>query len=156
MSKVYTGIWIDSREALIFQMTRTSEHFKRLNSGVETHHLHNGGRSSIPNVPHDANKEKELLRKRNSQLKIYFESILNHIATSDEVLLCGPGNTKLALEKMILKARHVEVQILGDQHGTRSALDKKPILTMLNAALGCIEHPTVDQFAGETIVPDRE
>ena len=113
MSKVHAGIWIDSREALVFVMHKSSEHFVRIRSEVEDFHIHGGARSATPYGPQDAVKEKKNLHRRQHQFQRFFEKILDHISYSDEVLICGPGQTKLAFEKSILGDKSRGYRITG-------------------------------------------
>lgn len=113
MSKVQTGIWIDSREALIFTMRKDSEHFERVVSEVEEFHMHSEGKSASPFVVRDALKEKRMLRRRTEQLEKFFSQVIGIIAPSDEVLICGPGESKLGLEKAILHKKYRNYRLIG-------------------------------------------
>lgn len=113
MSKVQTGIWIDSREALIFTMRKDSEHFVRIISGVEEYHVHSEGKSASPFVVRDAIKEKQILSRRTLQFQRFFQEVLAVITHNDEILVCGPGNTRLGLEKAILTDKTRKYSLIG-------------------------------------------
>ena len=113
MSKVYAGIWVDSREALVFVMDKSSELFVRIFSEVEEYHVHGGARSSTPYGPQDAVKEKKQLHRRQRQFQRFFEQVLDHVGYSDEVLVCGPGQTKYGLEKSILALKAKQYRLMG-------------------------------------------
>ncbi|MCE7993347.1 MAG: hypothetical protein HEP71_15280 [Roseivirga sp.] len=113
MGKVQTGIWIDSREALIFAMRKDSEHFERIVSEVEEYHVHSEGKSASPFVVRDAIKEKQILNRRTLQFQKFFTQVLEAIALSDEVLVCGPGETKSGLEKAILSDKQRSYRLMG-------------------------------------------
>lgn len=113
MSKVQTGIWIDSREALIFTMRKDSEHFERIVSNVEEYHVHSEGKSASPFVVRDAIKEKQILSRRSLQFQRFFSEVLAVVSDSDEVLICGPGNTRLGLEKAMLPDKNRKYRLVG-------------------------------------------
>ena len=113
MSKVHAGIWIDSREALVFVMDRGSEHFVRIHSEVEDYHIHGGARSSTPYGPQDAVKEKKNLHRRQHQFQQFFDEVLQHVTHSDEVLICGPGQAKHLLEKTMLSDKSQHYRLVG-------------------------------------------
>lgn len=113
MSKVHTGIWIDSREALIFTMRKDSEHFERIVSDVEEYHVHSEGKSASPFVVRDAIKEKQILNRRTQQFQVFFSKVLTAIAESDEVLICGPGKSKSGLERAVLSEKTRSYRLLG-------------------------------------------
>ncbi len=113
MSKMQTGIWIDSREALIFTMRKDSEHFERIVSEVEEYHVHSEGKSASPFVVRDAIKEKQILNRRSLQFQKFFSKVMEAVVQSDEVVVCGPGKSKKGLEKAILNNKPRQYRLIG-------------------------------------------
>lgn len=100
MKKV--GIWLDQKEANIITLENDSFQLKSIYSDIETRERFDGeskifgrfGDQYLNNEKTKENKIKDLTQK-------YLNEIINELKNIEEVMLFGPAQTKIILEKMI-------------------------------------------------------
>ena len=96
------GIWLDQKEANIITLENDSFQLKSIYSDIETRERFDGeskifgrfGDQYLNNEKTKENKIKELTQR-------YLNEIINELKNVEEVMLFGPAQTKLILEKMI-------------------------------------------------------
>lgn len=101
-----TGIWIDSKQAIIVKLNNNTETVLKVPSGIE-------GRVRIPGEgkqytrmgDHFFNDEKKMEEKHNHQLSGYFKNVIEKIKDSDDILIIGPSESKLGLQKAISESK---------------------------------------------------
>jgi len=101
MTKNY-GIWIDTKQAIIVKLTKTSHQIKKIPSAIETRVRVEGeskkyGRFGGQYLTYEKNR----LRKRKFQTKKFTNILLKELSHSDALVLFGPANMKRILEKEI-------------------------------------------------------
>lgn len=112
----YTGIWVDHSRALIVRIEDGLSYVNHVESKLHrTEHRTAGSRGTTPYGPQDVNDEKSNDRKQKSQLRAYYQEIVDHLLNADGILLMGPGEAKVELELEIrdsfsLKDKIVSVQ----------------------------------------------
>jgi tRNA uridine 5-carbamoylmethylation protein Kti12 len=72
---------------------------KTIHSEVENYHVKGGSRSKTPWGPHQVVKDSTYMEREKHQLKKYFREIATTIADADSIVIYGPAETNLKLEK---------------------------------------------------------
>ena len=116
--KKYVGIWVDHEKAFIASLVKndeiTHEAIHQIKSNVEGHfRLSGGSRSRTPYGPQDVASEKSIDKRRNHRLRQYYQKVIRQIQDSRKVLIFGPGEAKLELEKEIRKSKELARKLVG-------------------------------------------
>ena len=93
------GIWIDKEKAHIVTVKSNKDTMKTIHSEVENYHVKGGSRSKTPWGPHQVVKDSTYMEREKHQLKKYFNEIASAIADADSIVIYGPAETNLKLEK---------------------------------------------------------
>jgi len=107
------GLWIDHKKAIIVVQSEKGEDVQTIESGVGRH-IHYRG-ASHPKSPYSAQYQQgddQLDNKFSEQLKKFYEKVIAQLRGAGEVLIIGPGEAKVELEKRIAHEK-VNVQIVG-------------------------------------------
>jgi hypothetical protein len=97
------GIWIDHKRAVI--VTAAAEHVasETVNSDVPAH-PHYAGQQ-------DGGGEKKYEERRAHQLNRYYDAVISRVTAPEGLLIFGPGEVKLELEKRIRSSTQVACAI---------------------------------------------
>jgi hypothetical protein len=109
------GLWIDHKKAIIVVQSEQGENIQKIESGVGRHVSYRG--ASHPKSPYSAQYQQgdnQLDNKFNEQLNKFYDKIIAHLRAAGAVLIFGPGEAKVELEKRIVHEK-VRVQIAGIQ-----------------------------------------
>ena len=99
---VKSGVWIDSKKALIVKLTESGKSLKIIESGIESREREPGeGRSFGRFANQFLSTETRKKRRLINQEKPFFQSVLRELKDCDELVLFGPSNTKIKLYKEI-------------------------------------------------------
>lgn len=93
------GIWIDKEKAHIVTVKSNKDTMKTIHSEVENYHVKGGSRSKTPWGPHQVVKDSTYMEREKHQLKKYFNEVASAIADADSIVIYGPAETNLKLEK---------------------------------------------------------
>jgi hypothetical protein len=107
------GLWIDHKKAIIVVQSEQGENIQKIESGVGRHVSYRG--ASHPKSPYSAQYQQgdnQLDNKFNEQLNKFYDKIIAHLRAAGAVLIFGPGEAKVELEKRIVHEK-VRVQIAG-------------------------------------------
>ena len=107
------GLWIDHKKAIVVIQNENGEDIQQIESGIGRHVHYRG--AAHPKSPFSAQYQQgddQLDNKFTEQLKKFYEQVIAHIRKADAVLIFGPGEAKLELEKRIAHDK-VRVQIVG-------------------------------------------
>lgn len=96
------GIWIDQREAVIIRMTNEGPDVRSVRNDLKRHKAilnlkHKGIRSGT----HFINQEKKELGKLHKEMADYLDRVVAELGRVERVVLFGPAQTKIELEKYI-------------------------------------------------------
>ncbi len=107
---VKVGVWIDHMKAILVVVTGSSKTVKKIASGIEKPVR---TRSSHTYSPNDFVAEDRLERKFNSQLKTFFDEVIDNLGGAEAVLILGPGEAKGELHKRLnsKKIRGLSVEV---------------------------------------------
>ncbi len=106
--KKYVGIWIDFEKAFVASFKAGEESTARIDSNVEGRvRLSGGSRSATPYGPQDIRSERKVEERRRHHLRRYYKRIIKAIDDAHKILILGPGEAKLELEKEIRKLKQL-------------------------------------------------
>jgi hypothetical protein len=116
--KKYIGIWVDHKKAFVASIIKDEEMKKEtihcIESKVEGRvRLSGGSRYATPYGPQDVTYEKSIEERRKHHLRQYYQKIIRAIQGARKVLIFGPGEAKLELEKEIRKSKELAGKIVG-------------------------------------------
>jgi len=118
--KKYVGIWLDHREAFVVSLTKgqmpfaeNSQMIEHVESGIERRVRLSGGSRSrkTPFGPQDISVDSKQEDRIKSQLRKYFKEILHRINDADKILIFGPGEAKIELNKEIEKSKSLAAKV---------------------------------------------
>ena len=113
MSK-HIGVWVDHEKAYIVSIIEDRESIDIIESNVEGHiRLSGGARSRAPYGPQDVAKESKAEHRRIHQLHHYYHEIIQAMDDADKILIFGPGEAKIELEKELKKSKELSLKIVG-------------------------------------------
>jgi len=90
------GIWIDHKRAVIVASSATGLTTKTLESEVDAHHRFSG--------PLEGGGEKKYEQRHGEQLDRYYDDVLGQLGRPQAVLILGPGEAKLELERRLRRS----------------------------------------------------
>ena len=90
------GLWIDHRETLVVFLRDQGEETKRIESGMEKHVRFSGGNRSD-----EGSADDQRDRQFAAHLNRYYDEVISHIRDAESILLFGPGEAKVELEKRL-------------------------------------------------------
>ena len=112
--KKNVGIWVDHEKAFIVSFTGEQKTAFFVQSNVEGHiRLSGGSRSRTPYGPQDVASESKMEERRKHQLRRYYQEIIRAISDAKKILIFGPGEAKIELEKEIKKSKQLSSKITG-------------------------------------------
>lgn len=113
-AKKQTGIWLDVRNAYIINVHNGEDEYEVIRSDIDEFNPKGGYGSSIPYDQQDAMSEQRYLRRKNQQMSEYFDKIIKKVNDSDEIVIMGPAETRLFLEKAIKAQPQLNTEILDN------------------------------------------
>jgi len=96
-----TGVWLDKDKALIVTLENNKECLKTILSNMEHYHVHGGSGTRFKGGPQDVVQDSKYLQREKHQLKRYFEDIISKINNTDALVIFGPGEAQVKLQKRI-------------------------------------------------------
>ena len=109
--KTSAGLWIDHREAVIVLLSDKGQETTRVKSLVEKQLRRSGEPEEGPFAPQQVPRDDSREREYQDELARYYDTIISHLRTADEILIFGPGEAKGELKKRLEKA-HSSPRIL--------------------------------------------
>ena len=100
------GVWLDHRKAVVVDLVGAAATTRVIQSHVEKH-LERGGDSPLKGdyearqVPADDKRQRALTGKLND----YYDTVVEALRDHDRVLVFGPGEAKIELQKRLAKAK---------------------------------------------------
>ena len=112
MEKIGMGVWVDHEKAFIVAAAGERKKMRRLESNVEGRvRLSGGSRSRSPYGPQDIASESKREERRKHQLRRYYQNIIRELGDAHEVLIFGPGEAKIELEKEMRRSKSFAAEI---------------------------------------------
>ncbi len=108
------GVWLDMRNAMIIA-PEESEIIHKINSDISEFNPKGGYGSSVPYEAQEAVSEKHYLNRKNQQMQKYFDEIFEKIKSADELVILGPAETRIHLEKELFERHGFQAAILANQ-----------------------------------------
>lgn len=96
------GLWIDHRDAIIVTLTPDGQDITPIKSNVGKRVRYSGAShaSGTPNTRGDA-AENIRDRRYDEHLNHYYDEVISHLRDADSILILGPGEAKLELQKRL-------------------------------------------------------
>jgi len=123
--KKYIGIWLDHKKAFIVIKKRTEPSWEEaaeitvteILSGVERKVRLSGGSRTrkTPWGPQEVAVDSKIEVRQKQQLKNFYHQIIEVIKDADKILIMGPGEAKLELQKEVAKSKTRVPKITGVQ-----------------------------------------
>ncbi len=124
MKKV--GIWLDQKEALIVTVINNSVTKNLVVSDIETRERIPGEKKIFGRFGDQyLNDEKSKKNKINDLTTRYLNAILAQLKKVDEVLLFGPAQTKIKLEKLINNDNNLSSKLKSVQNANNMTENQK-------------------------------
>lgn len=95
------GVWLDYNSAIIIDHSNSETASIEIESNIDPYHLKGGSAAKVPWGAVDTVSESKLLNKRNQQSNRYYKAIAQYINAQDKVLIFGPAEAKLGLDKFL-------------------------------------------------------
>lgn len=112
MKKQQTGIWLDSKEAIIVHLGKDEPQVQTFESDIHTREIEEDPRNTMHQRPHiNISENRELERLKHTQTH-YFETLQQALQTADEIYIFGPGEMKKHLSKFLESDHNFRPQIL--------------------------------------------
>ncbi|WP_418264589.1 hypothetical protein [Flavobacterium faecale] len=100
--KKQTGIWIDTKKAIIVTIDGQNESITEILSDIENpvHHNGEGNKGAFFGDQH-VNSEKTFDERKKHQTNNYLKNVISKVAEADELYVFGPAETKNKLQQKI-------------------------------------------------------
>ncbi len=113
------GLWIDHKKAVIVILTGKGVEIKKIESSDKKHVRFRGGaRAKTPYGAQFFTAETQMDRQYTEHLNKYYGEVITCVRDADSILICGPGEAKLELQKRLTHV-HLSKKIVAIK-----ALDK--------------------------------
>lgn len=106
------GIWLNQRNAYIINPDR--DELSKVTSEIDEFNPKGGYGSSTPYEQQDAMSEQRFLRRKNQQQKKYFDLLCDEIKGASQILIMGPGETRIHFAKELEKRPGFKGKIVGN------------------------------------------
>lgn len=100
--KIYTGIWIDTKKAVIVSLTGSNHEVKTIQSAIESRERIPGEARAFSRFGFqflDFGKKKK--NRLANEKREYLKKVLAEIKNVTEIILFGPAGMKIELKKLI-------------------------------------------------------
>ncbi|MCL4528902.1 MAG: hypothetical protein M1282_05780 [Chloroflexi bacterium] len=108
------GLWIDHKKSLMVILDEKKENIQTIESGVGKHiHYRGATHTKTPYSAQYQQGDDQLDKKFSERLNRFYKNIISKIRGADALLIFGPGEAKLELEKRLAheKVRVQDIQI---------------------------------------------
>ena len=116
--KKHIGVWVDHEKAFIASIVKDDEMTKEtifcIKSNVEGHvRLSGGSRSRTPYGPQEVASERKMHERRKHHLRLYYQKIIRAIRGAQKIVIFGPGEAKLELEKELNESKELAAKVFA-------------------------------------------
>lgn len=120
------GIWLDQKEADIISITDNHEELNTIYSDIETRERIPGEGKKFGRFGDQyLNDEKAKKHKIEEQLKKYIDKVIHKVEDAEEILVFGPAQTKIRLEKAILQNPNLAIRLKEVRNADHMTLNQK-------------------------------
>lgn len=103
--KKITGIWIDKRIAKFLTFENNTENFQSIASSIEEFKPKGGSGTRLKGGPQDVVQDRKYTEREKHQQKSFFNSIIEFIEDSDEIVIFGPAEMREKLYAEIYESK---------------------------------------------------
>ena len=102
------GIWLDNEKAYIITLIDGNENVEKIESNIETRVRIEGEKKSYSRLGGMfINPQKKKTKRKNHQLKDYFDIILKRTRDASSIYIFGPADAKTNLKKIIQQEKNL-------------------------------------------------
>ena len=102
------GIWLDNEKAYIITLVDGNENVEKIESNVETRVRIEGETKSYSRLGGMfINPQKKKTKRKNHQLKDYFNLIIRKAKDANGIYIFGPADAKTSLKKVVQQERNL-------------------------------------------------
>jgi hypothetical protein len=106
------GIWIDGKNAIIVKLQNNEEQLEKISSEIEFRERFDGEGNQVTRMGRQYfTDEKTKDEKLKHQFKNYFDAVIDNIKDADSIHVFGPAETKINLQKELLKHPQVNARV---------------------------------------------
>jgi hypothetical protein len=106
------GLWLDHRQAIIVRFFDYGDDIIRLVSDLPKHIRFSGVSYDRTELnPHNDFAEDKRDKRFKQLLNHYYDDVILSLASADSILILGPGEAKLELQKRLTKSEFVSAEI---------------------------------------------
>jgi hypothetical protein len=106
------GIWMDMRNAYILTIEGQNEKLKKVDSNIETFHVHGGSGTRFKGGPQDVVQDSRYLEREKHQFNEYSKEIVKELSNGDSIVIFGPAEAGLRFNRTLLKNyRHIAKKV---------------------------------------------
>ncbi|CAM1359857.1 conserved hypothetical protein [Tenacibaculum sediminilitoris] len=87
------GVWLDKEKALVITIENGIENMKKIESNIETFHIHGGSGTRFKGGPQDVVQDSKYLEREKHQTKEYFSNLVEEVDKADSLAIFGPAET---------------------------------------------------------------
>ena len=117
---LYVGLCVDYRKAILVDIDENGSSCRRIQSHAEDNiRLSGGYGGATPYAPHDVAPERRFERKRRLHLHKYYQRLIRSIREADGIVLLGPGQARIELEKEIRTSDQLAKKLLSVEAADR-------------------------------------
>lgn len=124
-----TGVWIDSKQAIVVKLNNGGETVEKIFSEIEGRERIEGEGKHFTRMGNKFSTfEKRDEEKRKHQFNDYFKNIIEKIKDADSIIVFGPAEAKIGLQKAILKKKDISPKLLmveAEDHLTDNQITAK-------------------------------
>ncbi|TDQ21966.1 hypothetical protein [Tenacibaculum caenipelagi] len=102
------GVWLDKEKALVITIEDGIENMKKIESNIETFHIHGGSGTRFKGGPQDVVQDSKYLEREKHQTKRYFSNLVEEVDNADSLAIFGPAETSEKFKKE-LETSHREL-----------------------------------------------
>ncbi|TGV04330.1 hypothetical protein [Flavivirga rizhaonensis] len=102
------GIWLDKTKAIVVTLYNGEVGVNTILSNIEHFHVHGGSGTRLKGGPQDVVQDSKYLEREKHQFKKYFDDIISEIEEVNAIVLFGPAETCVKLDKH-LKSHYLDL-----------------------------------------------
>ena len=111
--KKQTGIWVDKEKAVLVTLVNGNHSIQNVESDITTKNRDSGEGKDFGKFGNQfLNSEKKKESKHQHQTANFLKKIISAIEKTDEIVIFGPAEMKIELEKMILNNNEIADSLL--------------------------------------------
>ena len=113
--KKQQGVWLDIRNAHIVTIKEGNAQMATIQSEIDEFNPKGGSGTSTPYGSQDSISESSYLERKKQQTRKFFDTIFTRIKDADELVLMGPAEMRVGLEKYLDDTPAFTCKLMGNE-----------------------------------------